>query len=55
MSPKSDVNSTGFATLGLDDGLVASVTALGYEEPRAVPARPAAAGQYIGIRATRTT
>jgi ATP-dependent RNA helicase DeaD len=33
---KSNPASTGFATLGLDDALVASVTALGYEEPTPV-------------------
>ena len=39
MSPKSDFNSTGFSMLGLDDALVASVTALGYEEPTPSSAR----------------
>jgi ATP-dependent RNA helicase DeaD len=35
-SPKSKATSTGFATLGLDEALVASVAALGYEEPTPV-------------------
>jgi ATP-dependent RNA helicase DeaD len=33
---KSKTASTGFATLGLDEALVASVTSLGYEEPTPV-------------------
>ena len=34
--PKSKAASTGFAALGLDDAIVASVTSLGYEEPTPV-------------------
>ena len=34
--PKSKATSTGFAALGLDDAIVASVTSLGYEEPTPV-------------------
>ena len=34
--PKSKATSTGFAALGLDDAIVASVASLGYEEPTPV-------------------
>src|SRR5687767_5621689 len=34
--PTSDNTATGFGSLGLDDAIVASVTALGYEEPTPV-------------------
>src|SRR5687768_7405999 len=34
--PKSNLTATGFATLGLDPAIVASVTSLGYEEPTPV-------------------
>ena len=34
--PKSKTSSTGFAALGLDEALVASVASLGYEEPTPV-------------------
>ena len=35
-APKPKSSSSGFATLGLDDAIVASVTSLGYEEPTPV-------------------
>ncbi len=35
-SPESKSTPTGFATLGLDEAIVASVTSLGYEEPTPV-------------------
>jgi len=35
-APKPNVTPTGFATLGLDAAIVASVTSLGYEEPTPV-------------------
>jgi ATP-dependent RNA helicase DeaD len=35
-TPKSKSSSAGFATLGLDEAIVASVAALGYEEPTPV-------------------
>jgi ATP-dependent RNA helicase DeaD len=35
-SPQSTAALSGFATLGLDDAIVASVTSLGYEEPTPV-------------------
>ena len=35
-APKPKASSSGFATLGLDDAIVASVTSLGYEEPTPV-------------------
>src|SRR5688572_33272841 len=35
-SPPSTPSTTGFASLGLDEAIVASVTSLGYEEPTPV-------------------
>ena len=35
-SPPSTPSTTGFAALGLDEAIVASVTSLGYEEPTPV-------------------
>ena len=35
-APRPKLSSSGFATLGLDEAIVASVTSLGYEEPTPV-------------------